>query len=161
MILNHKQNLESNPISINIGKVSVKAETNAKLLGVMLDSNQKWKSQIHGAGGTVSSLNSRLYLLRRLARAISNDRMKRINDSLYTSKIRYGIQLFGKVRLDEQDPTDTLLESLQITQNNLTHKFHGDVKGHIVKGHESMPYAGAICLLHLLIFHFLIHKSYT
>ena len=51
--------------------------------------------------------------------------MKILNDSLYTSKIRYGVQLFGKVRLTEQEPTETLLESLQITQNKFARFVHG------------------------------------
>ena len=74
---------------------------------------------------SISSLNSRLYLLRRLARAISSDRLRRIADSLYTSKIRYGLQLYGKVRLLNNDPTETLLESLQITQNKFARFIHG------------------------------------
>ena len=57
------------------------------------------------------------YLLRRLGTVICKERMKRVADSLYTSKIRYGIQLFGKVRLSENDQTKALLESLQLTQN--------------------------------------------
>ena len=90
-----------------------------------MGNNQKWKSQIQGPGGVISNLNSRLYLLRRLARSISNDRMKRISDSLYTSKIRYGVQLYGKVRIHDQDPLDTLLESLQVTQNKFARFLHG------------------------------------
>ena len=88
------------------------------------DSNQKWKTQIQGSGGTISNLNSRLYLIRRLSRVISQDRMRRISDSLYTSKIRYGVQLFGKVRLNEQDPTESLLKSLQTTQNKFARFVH-------------------------------------
>ena len=69
---------------------------------------------------TISNLNSR-----RLARVISRDRLKRLSDSLYTSKIRYGIQLFGKVRLSESDPTDGLMECLQIAQNRFARFMHG------------------------------------
>ena len=105
--------------------VRVNAEASAKLLGITLDCNQKWKTQIQGQGGTISNLNARLYLLRRLARAISKDRLRRIADSLYTSKIRYGLQLFGKVRQIESDPTEALLESLQITQNKFARFLHG------------------------------------
>ena len=100
--------LTASPICINIGKDQINAESSAKLLGVTLDCDQKWKTQIQGIGGVISNLNSRLYLLRRLARSISNDRMKRIADSLYTSKVRYGVQLYGKVKLGDLDPTDTL-----------------------------------------------------
>ena len=80
---------------------------------------------IKGTGGTISSLNSRLYLLKRLGRVISKDRLKRITDSLYTSKIRFGIQLYGKVRLSNNDPTESLLESLQLTQNKFARFMHG------------------------------------
>ena len=76
-------------------------------------------------GGLISNLNSRLYLLRRLARAISIDRLRRISDSLYTSKIRYGAQLYGKVRLTDLDPTEAVLESLQLTQNKFARFVHG------------------------------------
>ena len=91
----------------------------------IMDSNQKWKTQIQGSGGTIRNLNSRWYLIGRLSRVISQDRMRRISDSLYTSKIRYGVQLFGKVRLNEQDPTKSLLESLQTTQNKFARFVHG------------------------------------
>ena len=64
-------------------------------------------------------------MLRRLATVISKDRLRRISDSLYTSKIRYGVQLFGKVRLNEQDQSDSLLDSLQITQNKFARFMHG------------------------------------
>ena len=51
--------------------------------------------------------------------------MKRISDSQYTSKIRYVVQFYGKVRIHEQDPLDTLLESLQVTQNKFARFLHG------------------------------------
>ena len=125
MILNLKQDLTTSPISITIGNEQILAESSAKLLGVTLDSDQKWKTQIQGKGGVISNLNSRLFLLRRLARSIGSDRLKRIADSLYTSKIRYGLQLYGKVRLVELDPYDSLLDSLQITQNKFARFLHG------------------------------------
>ena len=56
---------------------------------------------------------------------VSKDRLKKISDSLYTSKIRYGIQLFGKVRTRELDPTEILLDRLQITQNKCARFLHG------------------------------------
>ena len=60
MLLNHKQELETNPISVKIGSEWITAEASAKLLGVTLDNNQKWKTQIKGSGGTIYSLKSRL-----------------------------------------------------------------------------------------------------
>ena len=41
----------------------------------------------------------------------------KVADSLYTSKIRYGIQLMGKVRTAAEDPKNNLLKKIQVTQN--------------------------------------------
>ena len=43
----------------NVGNENITQETNAKLLGVTIDDNQKWHTQIYGKGGLLSSLNSR------------------------------------------------------------------------------------------------------
>ena len=67
----------------------------------------------------ISSLNSRLFLIKRLNNYISKDRLKKIADSLYQSKIRYGIQLFGNVRLKNEEPSQKLLSSIQTAQNKL------------------------------------------
>ena len=111
-------------ISINIGSEKIVAEKSSKLLGVTLDCDQKWKSQIQGTGGVISNLISRLFLVRRLSRAISQDRLKRIADSLYTSIIRNGVQLYGKVRRTNLDPTDSLMDSLQLAQNKFARFVH-------------------------------------
>ena len=81
-------------ISARIGDTEVLQESSTKLLGIKLDHDQKWNSQITSL---VSALNSRLYLIKRLSNSIEMKRLKKIADSLYMSKIRYGIQLYGRV----------------------------------------------------------------
>ena len=126
MILNNKIDEDAPPRSIKIGNDTVMQEKSAKLLGVMLDDNQQWSSQIKGVGGTINSLSSRLYTIKRLSNVLSKDRVKRIYDSLYTSKLRYGLQLFGKVRYNGEDSQDGLLKSLQITQNKSARFLNGN-----------------------------------
>ena len=41
----------------------------------------------------------------------------KVADSLYTSKIRYGIQLLGKVRTNDKDPINTQVKKIQVAQN--------------------------------------------
>ena len=67
----------------------------------------------------IPSMNSRLFMIKRLSASISKNRIRQIVDSLYTSKVRYGLQLLGKVRVTESDPTNGLLAKLQITQNKM------------------------------------------
>ena len=57
---------ETGPISIKVGTTTVTQDSNSKLLGINIDENLEWKTQISGNGGMISSLNSRLFLIRRL-----------------------------------------------------------------------------------------------
>ena len=50
---------------------------------------------------------------------INDTCLKKVADSIYTSKIRYGIQLCGKIRWSEQDPKERIMKDLQKTQNKL------------------------------------------
>ena len=106
--------------------LQVTQEPNAKLLGLTIDDNLDWSTQILGTGGVISALNSRLYLLKRLSSNISKDRLRRVADSLYTSKIRYGLQLFGAVRITNEQPTQALMNSLQLAQNRCARFLNGN-----------------------------------
>ena len=89
------------PVIIRIGNTHVTQEEKTKLLGVILDQDQKWNSQINSL---ISSFNTRLFLIKRLSNYISKDRLKKISESLYMSKLRYGVQLYGNVRTKNEDP---------------------------------------------------------
>ena len=55
---------QSDPVQIKIGGEIITQESNAKLLGITFDDDQKWQSQISGKGGILSSLNQRLFMIR-------------------------------------------------------------------------------------------------
>ena len=119
VILNQKERKDEK-ISITIGLDSVSQENSAKLLGITLDSNQGWKSQMYGPGGMIMSLNSRMFTFRRLRNFhLSNSSLLKLVDGLFMSKIRYGLQLIGKVRLTESDPSNKDIENIQKVQNKL------------------------------------------
>ena len=46
-------------------------------------------------------------------------------DRLFMSKIRYRLQLYGRVRVSEQDPENTELKSIQLVQNKLLRTLNG------------------------------------
>ena len=106
VILNQKGRKDE-LISIRIGNEIVYQEKSAKLLGMTFDSNQAWQSQIYGSGGTIMSLNRRLFLLSRLRNHLSKASILKMADGIFTSKIRYGLQMMGKVRLTQ--PIKTLI----------------------------------------------------
>ena len=97
LFLNVGKSITQN-IKIKIGKDEITQVNHAKLLGITFDDNQRWNSQILGKGGILSALNQRLFVLRRLKNFVSLGSLKKVPDSIFTSKIRYGLQLLGKIR---------------------------------------------------------------
>ena len=51
--------------------------------------------------------------------------MLTVLNGLFNSKIIYGLQLLGKVRLSDQDPQNAELESIQLMQNKLVRFLNG------------------------------------
>ena len=66
--------------------------------------NKKWNEHIHGKGGVIASLNLRLFLIRRLKGQLNNQSLRKVSEAIFISKIRYGLQLLGKVRVSPNDP---------------------------------------------------------
>ena len=118
IILNQRQRKEE-IVSIKIGNEIVNQEKSAKLLGVSFDSNQGWKTQIYGSGGVIMSLNRRLFAIRRLKNHLNEKCLLKLADGLFTSKIRFGLQLLAKVRLTDDDPHNQDIENIQKVQNKL------------------------------------------
>ena len=73
----------------------------------------------HGAKGLLSSLNQRLFAIKRIKQQIPQNHLTKVVHSLWISKLRYGIQLCNKVRLTDSDPTNGEMKSLQTAQNEL------------------------------------------
>ena len=65
------------------------------------------------------SLNSRMFIIKRLENQIGGAYIKKIVDSLYTSKLRYGLPIYGKIWWDESDTTTKPFKDLQLNQNKM------------------------------------------
>ena len=87
--------------------------------------DQDWNEQILGVGGVISSLNQRFFLLKRLKNKLSNKQLCKTADSIFTSKIRYSVQLYGKVRMSKGDLENGLIEDIQVIQNKLARWLNG------------------------------------
>ena len=79
----------------------------------------KWNNQIRGKGGVIPALNTRLYLIKRMKNKINVDRLRKVANSIWGSKLRYGLQLYAKVRMNLQDQLNPNIEKLQVAQNKL------------------------------------------
>jgi hypothetical protein len=86
---------------------------------MQIDNDQKWKSHFCGKGGILSALNQRLFMVKRMSNHISKNNLHRIVDSLWTSKLRYGLQLCTEVRITEEQPKSQLVTMVQRAQNKM------------------------------------------
>ena len=113
------------PIEIKIGSSYIKQERSAKLLGIVFNEKQKWSTQIRGPNGVVSGLNKRLFAIKKLKNYINVKSLTKIIDGLFTSKINYGIQLYGKVRITPECPINKDIKAIQMVQNKLARLING------------------------------------
>ena len=58
-------------------------------------------------------------MIRRLSNHVNKTQLKKVADSIWTSKLRYGLQLYGPTRKSNTDSQSTELDKLQIAQNNM------------------------------------------
>ena len=105
--------------NVQIGSEIVTRDESAVLLGIRFQDDLQLKAQILGKGGLISSLNSRLHLIRRLKSHLPMKSVLKLVDGLFTSKIRYGLQLLGKVRTKAEDPECADFKAIQLIQNKI------------------------------------------
>ena len=68
---------------------------------------------ISGVGGLIPILNKRLYLINRLKNNLNDKNILKVAESIFMSKLMYGLQLLGKIRWTSQDPQTGNLKELQ------------------------------------------------
>ena len=84
------------PNEHNVYRVSIYKYLSHRLTDNINTSNDnlKWSSQIFGK---LSSLNRRLFMVRRLKNSLNQKGLRKVAESLFISKLRYGLQLCGKI----------------------------------------------------------------
>ena len=65
------------------------------------------------------ALNKRLFFKRRLQRKLDKQRVEKVAHSLWDSKLRYGLQLYAKVRTADDQTKPIIMQKLQRAQNKM------------------------------------------
>ena len=118
MVLNlTKQECESGLANeIIVDNTSVPRSSKSKLLGVIIDDKQKWKEQLTDL---TNQLNNRTFAIRRIANQLPKKEVLKVVQCIWMSKLRYGLQLCNQVRLKPEDPSNSLLDAVQVAQNKM------------------------------------------
>jgi len=102
------------PRSVTIGPNVVHETNHHKILGVVVNNNLSWKDH---AEDILPSINQRIGLLKRLSHQIPRKYLPQIANSIITTKARYGLAIFGSVRLCEEDPKVGFQQGIQVALN--------------------------------------------
>ena len=102
---------------IAVGDELIEEEANHRVLGIMVNNNLTWNEHVFAKGGLLSSVNQRVGALRRLSYHVPRKFLPEIATALIASKIRYGIEIYGGIRVKEEDPLSASSKDLQIALN--------------------------------------------
>ena len=106
----------------NIGGETLTAKRTDKLLGLEISAELTWDEHVDKLCKT---LKQRMGLLRRIKYKVKKDKLAIIAEAIFTSKIRYGLAVYSRPRLNEMDPVDPELQKLQVLQNDMMRVVHG------------------------------------
>ena len=102
--------------SIEVGNTLVLRSKSTKLLGIKIDEKQNWNEHFNSLA---NSLNKRTFALRRLSNHVPKKEMIKATQSIWMSKLRYGLQLCNQVRTKQDDPSNTNMKTAQMAQNKM------------------------------------------
>ena len=121
MILNRTRlELESeNFKSMEVDGATIEASTSTNLLGITIQDNQGWSEHFKGKKGLISQLNKRTFIIRRIANQIPSNLVIKVVQSLWMSKLRYGLQLCNSVKMSNEETQSGNMKAAQIAQNKM------------------------------------------
>ena len=64
-------------------------------------------------------------LLRRIRHKISRGKLQVVAEAIFTSKLRYGLAVYGKPRLTNEEPISGQIQRLQVIQNDMLRLISG------------------------------------
>ena len=94
MLINNKSKPDTEKVKIQVGENLIEQENSTTLLGMKIQDNLGWKNHFLGTNGLIPSLNKRLYAISRIKKYIPAEKLPRLAHASWTSKLRYGLQLY-------------------------------------------------------------------
>ena len=119
LVMRRGGHVDREAISIKIGSTEITESTSEKILGVTFSRDMSWSEHILGKGGVRNTVLQRLVLLQRLQRMLPRKYLIQVVEGLIMSTVRYGLPVFGKVRLVESEPVSGKFQPVQVVLNDI------------------------------------------
>ena len=102
---------------------------------------KNWKEHFTGINGLIGSLNKRTFCLQRIRNQLPKKEMLKVIQSLWMSKLRYGLQLCNQVRVKSDDPENQNMKATQVAQNKMLRTLDGvSLKEHMTSSFLLLKY---------------------
>lgn len=110
-------------VGVKVGSVMVEESEHQKLLGITLSNNFSWSKHI---SELVTGLNNRIFMLKRLTYHLPAKNLTGVVHGLILSKIRYGLPIYGQIRLSGNDPKSSELRPVEVALNSTMRTLTGN-----------------------------------
>ena len=156
-LLYNSNGMSAEIILENIGEENIKSSYSEKLLGIHINSDFKFSTHVDRIG---IELRKRIGILKRIKQRIPKKKLIIIAESIFNSKIRYGIAVYLKPIFEKEElKVNKLSEearSLQTLQNRMIRTILGiNVKRHVNMQHlrnkMKMFSINQMCIYHTLL----------
>ena len=109
-------------IELDIGSKNIKSKDSEKLLGLQVSSKLDWKAH---TDKICRKLKQTMGILNRIQYKIPKNKLLLVAEAIFNSKIRYGIAIYFKPRLNMDDPLCKDSRNIQILQNDMIRIIRG------------------------------------
>ena len=113
-----KKNNATEKRDVKIDDKTIKEERCHRILGITVNNTLSWNDHVDGKGGLLNAVHQCLGALRRISHSVPQSSIPCIASAVVASKIRYGIAVYGQVRMNGSDPTSEASQKLQIALND-------------------------------------------
>lgn len=138
---------------VMIGEDIVETNRHGQLLGLDLNDDLSWR---HHINNLTRVLNQRIAVIKRLRETMHTPQLITVGESLFNSKIRYGIAVYGSVQVFIEDPKCSQMQILQTLQNTLMRIVLGVKRLDRVAIAELLEKTGYLSVNQLATYHTLI-----
>ena len=125
--------------TITVGEDRINSSDSEKLLGLTLSANLSWRGHVQELK---KALHQRLFIIRRLRESLPKKQLIIVAEAIFNSKIRYGLPLFAHCRVDDQDPTNGQMASIQKLQNDMMRTILGVTRSDHVSVNDLLERTG-------------------
>ena len=140
-------------LEVDVGGQKLSSKDSDKLLGLEVSAALNWKAHVEKLCLT---LLKRMGLLRRIRHKVPREKLRIIAESIFMSKIRYGIAVYMKPRIQDEDSQSRDLHKLQVLQNDMVRMLSMKRRSDKVNMADLRRKMGIMSVNQIAVYHILI-----